>query len=101
MAHVTCAKLKGAVGSSPITPDGLAATGFFQGCDAQTLQEIVAELEPVHLPNCEALFRQGERGAAMYWVIPIDIPSRLRALPTGGAEIGDDNEGTNLIFILL
>ena len=89
MAHATCAKLNEAVGSSLMTPAFLAATEFCQGCDVETLQEIMAGLTAVHLPDGVALFRQGDSGAAMYIV----VSGRLRmetAPEQGGAAPADE-----------
>src|SRR5262249_7901345 len=89
MANVTRSKLNGIAGLSLITPTDLAATEIFQGCDAPTLQEVMAGLEPVHLPDGVALFRQGESGAAMYLV----MSGRLRietASEQGGVAIVDE-----------
>lgn len=91
MAHVARAKLNGAAGSSLITPASLAATEFFQGCDAQTMQEIMAGLELAPLPDGVALFRQGEIGAAIYLIISGRL--RVETAPERGGEASVDEIG--------
>src|SRR4030095_13844499 len=91
MAHIARAKLNGAAGSSLITPTSLAATEFFQGCDAQTIQEIMAGLELAALPDGVALFRQGEIGGAIYLIISGRL--RVETAPERGGEASVDEIG--------
>lgn len=65
-----------------VTP--LAATALFSALDEAALRAVEAELEWVHLPGGEILFRQGETGDCLYIV----IHGRLRVTVVHG----DSNE---------
>lgn len=63
---------------SPDLVSRLTLTTLFTALDESALQAVAAELEWVHLPGGETLFRQGETGDCLYIV----LSGRLRTIVT-------------------